>query len=56
MAMKTYSSPETEIFEIGPGRDVCLSDGGTSLRGNYGSGGAAGGGIENDNIVDGGEY
>ena len=54
--MNTYSSPEIEILEIGPGRDVCQSNGGKSLSGHYGSDGAAGGGIDNDNIVDGGEF
>ena len=50
--MEPYLSPVLQVFELAPSRVICQS--GRQL--NYGREGAAGGGINDDNYVDGGEF
>ena len=47
-----YAAPESEVLEIGPYREICQSPGSSNLK--YGNPGAAGGSIDDDDIVDGG--
>ena len=51
--MKTYISPETEVFEFCPSAVICQSPNGVNVT-NYGLDGTAGGTINDDNYVDGG--
>ncbi|MBO4536650.1 MAG: hypothetical protein J5702_05530 [Bacteroidales bacterium] len=51
--MKTYISPETEVFEVCPAAVICQSPNGVNVT-NYGDNGAPGGGINDDNYIDGG--
>ena len=52
--MKSYHSPKTEVFEISP-YDVIRQSQGMTLS-NFGDEGAAGGAVNNENIVDGGTF
>lgn len=52
--MKTYQTPKTEVFEICPCEVICQSPGVTLS--NYGDEGAAGGTINEENIVNGGIF
>jgi len=51
--MEPYLSPVMDLFEIGVSHVICQSEG-RSLY--YGSDNAAGGNINDDNFVDGGEF
>ena len=53
--MKTYISPETEVFEFCPSAVICQSLNGVNVA-NFGSDGTAGGSINDDNYVDGGIF
>lgn len=52
--MKSYHSPKTEVLEISPYDVICQSQGMTLS--NFGDEGAAGGAVNNENIVDGGTF
>lgn len=53
--MKTYISPETEVFEVCPSAVICQSLDGVTVS-NFGSDGAAGGNINDENYIDGGVF
>ena len=47
-----YVAPEAEVVAIGPYREICQSPGAGNLH--FGNSGAAGGEIDDNDVVDGG--